>query len=122
MRAPDVTFPERRAGYCFFFASPRKKLMLSCSGGFELVLSNKTPLDFSLTLKPEFGSQTLETMGDAVRFVAELTPEQRESSHWKRAIFSLGTAVREPRYVALATINLQTALAMELMLRDSDGA
>jgi hypothetical protein len=85
-----------------------------------LALSNKTRLDFPLTLKPEFGSQTLGTLGDAVRFIAELTPTQRESSHWKRAIFSLGSAVREPRYVALATINLQTALAMELMLRDPD--
>ena len=87
-----------------------------------MALSNKTPLDFSLALRPEFGSQTLETVGDVVRLIAELTPEQRESSHWKRAIVSLGTAVREPRYVALATINLQTALAMELMLRDPDQA
>ena len=91
-------------------------------GGFELALSSKTPLGFSLTLKPEFGSQRLETLGDAVRFIAELTPKQRESSHWKRAIFSLASAVREPRYVALATINIQTALAMELMLRDPDQA
>jgi hypothetical protein len=85
-----------------------------------LALTNKTLLDFSLTLKPEFGSQRLETLGDAVRFIAELRPEQRERSHWKRVIFSLASAVREPRYVALATINLQTALAMELMLRDPD--
>lgn len=87
-----------------------------------MTLSNKTRLDFALTLRPEFGSRTLETLGDAVRFIAELTPERRESSHWKRAIFSLGSAVREPRYVVLATINLQTALAMELMLRDPESA
>jgi hypothetical protein len=87
-----------------------------------LTLTNRTPLGFPLTLKPGFGLQTLATLGDAVRLIADLTPEQRERSHWKRAIFSLGTAVREPRYVALATINLQTALAMELMLRDPDSA
>jgi hypothetical protein len=87
-----------------------------------LALSNRTRLDFGLTLKPEFGSRKLATLGDAVRFIAELTPGKRETAHWKRAIFSLGSAVREPRYITLATINLQTALAMELMLHDPESA
>ena len=70
-------------------------------------------LDHSLIAKPSIG---IETLGDAIRFLATLTPEVRAQPHWYRAIHSVGAAVNEPRYITVATLNLQTALAMDHLL------
>ena len=67
-------------------------------------------LDHSLIAKP---STRIESLGDALRFLATLTPEVRAQPHWYRAIHSVGAAVNEPRYITVATLNLQTALAMD---------
>ena len=70
-------------------------------------------LDNSLIAKP---STRIESLGDAIRFLATLTPEVRAQPHWYRAIHSVGAAVNEPRYIAVATLNLQMALAMDHLL------
>jgi hypothetical protein len=70
-------------------------------------------LDNPLIAKP---STRIESLGDAIRFLATLTPEVRAQPHWYRAIHSVGAAVNEPRYITVATLNLQTALAMDHLL------
>jgi hypothetical protein len=75
-------------------------------------LISTTPLAFELTCK----DTVLTTIGDAVRMCAELTPDQREEYCWKVAIHTLNTAIKEPRYITAATINLQTALNLSGML------
>jgi hypothetical protein len=47
-----------------------------------------------------------------------LTPEQREEYFWRVAIRTLNSAIKEPRYLTAATINLQTALNMSGMLAE----
>jgi hypothetical protein len=83
-----------------------------------LLPNNNTPLAFPLTLKPDYSPQTIATLGEAAKFLTELTEEQRERGCWKIAIGSLGAAVREPRYIKTATLSLQTALILERMLAD----
>ena len=75
-------------------------------------LISTTPLAFELVCK----DAVLATIGDAVRLCAGLSPEQREEYHWKLAIHSLNIAIKEPRYINAATINLQTALNLSGML------
>jgi hypothetical protein len=70
-------------------------------------------LDNCLTAKP---SIRIESLGDAIRFLATLTPELRAQPHWYRTIHSVGAAVNEPRYITVATLNLQAALAMDHLL------
>ena len=76
-------------------------------------LASRETLNRSLIVKP---STRIETLGDAIRFLATLTPEMRAQPHWYRTIHSVGVAVKEPRYVTVATLNLQTALAMDHLL------
>jgi hypothetical protein len=71
-----------------------------------------TPLAFELICK----EKTLATMGDAMRLIAELEPEQRDQYWWKVAMLSINSATREPAYIKAATINLQTALNLNGML------
>jgi|HubBroStandDraft_5_1064220.scaffolds.fasta_scaffold02034_8 hypothetical protein len=81
----------------------------------EAILStiiSATPLAFELVCK----EKTLATMGDAIRFVAELAPEQRDQYCWKVAMLSIHSATREPAYIKAATINLQTALNLNGLL------
>jgi len=80
-------------------------------------LADLATLDHSLIVKP---SIRIETLGDAIRFLATLTSEVRAQLHWYRAIHSLGIAVDEPRYVTVATLNLQMALAMDHLLCEPD--
>jgi len=77
---------------------------------FQLI--SNTPLTFELVCK----NTTLTTIGDAVRLFGELTPEQRETYHWQVAMLTLNSAIKEPRYLAAATITLQTALNLSGML------
>jgi hypothetical protein len=83
-----------------------------------LLPNNNTPLAFPLTLKPDYSPQTIATLGEAAKFLTELTEEQRERGCWKIAIGALGAAVREPRYIKTATLSLQTALILERILAD----
>ena len=75
-------------------------------------LISTTPLAFELVCK----DGVLSTIGDAVRMLGELTPEQRQIHHWKLAIHLLNSAIKEPRYIKSATIALQTALNLSGML------
>jgi hypothetical protein len=84
----------------------------------QLLPNTNTPLAFPLKLKPFYVPQTISTLGEATRFLAELPEEQRQRGFWKIAIGALAAAVREPRYIKTATISLQAALALERMLHE----
>src|SRR5450432_4123282 len=71
-----------------------------------------TPLIFELVCK----DGVVATVGDAVGVFGELTPDQHEQHCWKVAIQTLNSAIKEPRYLAAATISLQTALMLSGML------
>jgi hypothetical protein len=79
-------------------------------------LTSNIPLAFKLVCK----STRLYTVRDAVRLVAELTPEQREMYWWKNASRALNSATKEPQYVKVATLTLQTALTLSGMLAQPD--
>lgn len=83
------------------------------------MLLNLALLDHALLAKP---ATTIETLGDAIEFLARLAPEVRAQPHWHRAIHSVGAAVREPRYVTVATLNLQMALATDHLLLSGPSA
>jgi hypothetical protein len=76
------------------------------------LLISSTPLAFKLVCK----EKTLATMGDAIRLVAELTPEERDQFWWKLTMVSINSAIRQPAYIKTATINLQTALHLNGLL------
>jgi hypothetical protein len=112
---------ERRAGQRAMkyatereYADPEKaaRKLLEIANTVDLLT-----LDHSLIAKP---STRIESLGDAIRFLATLTPEVRAQPHWYRAIHSVGAAVNQPRYITVATLNLQTALAMDDRLLLSD--
>jgi hypothetical protein len=75
--------------------------------------NGSAPLSYGLIAKPDF---SIYTIRDAVRFIASLTPEKRLQPHWARTIQTLGAASRELRYVAVATMNLETALVLDHLL------
>jgi hypothetical protein len=75
-------------------------------------LSRDTPLAFKLVCN----DIRLYTVRDAVRLVAELTPEQRETYWWKNVSHALNSATKEPQYVKVATLTLQAALTLSGML------
>jgi hypothetical protein len=77
------------------------------------MLPNLALLDRPLVAKP---STSIETLGDAIEFLSALSSEVRSKPHWYPAIHSVGIAIREPRYVTLATLNLQTALVIDYLL------
>ena len=73
-----------------------------------------TRLAFELVCKDGL----VATLGDAVRMVGELTPDQREEYWWTVAIHMINAAIKEPRYLIAATITLQTALRLSGMLAE----
>ena len=75
-------------------------------------LTSATPLAFPLICK----DTTLDTLGDAVRLLGELTPDERDEFCWHIAGHMVNTAIKEPRYIKAATITLQTALTLNRML------
>jgi hypothetical protein len=75
-------------------------------------LFSTTPLAFELACR----DGVVATLGDAVRVIGELTPEQREEHWWTVAIHMVNSAIKEPRYLTAATISLQTALNLSGML------
>jgi hypothetical protein len=95
------------------YADPEKAALtlLEIANTVELLT-----LDNPLIAKP---STRIESLGDAIRFLATLPPDVRAQPHWHRTIHSVGAAVNEPRYITVATLNLQAALAMDdLLLSD----
>lgn len=70
-------------------------------------------LTYELVAKPD---TALHTLSDAVRFIASLTPGQRSYPHWTRAILALNAATHELGYIAMATMNLETALVLDHLL------
>ena len=75
-------------------------------------LISAIPLAFELACK----DTTLTTVGDAVRMIAGLTPEQRETYWWRTVIQTLNIGIKEPRYITTATLTLQTALNLSGLL------
>jgi hypothetical protein len=80
----------------------------------EALLNSATRLDFEIVCK----DGVVATFGDAVRVFGDLTPDQHAQHCWKVAIQTLNSAIKEPRYLAAATISLQTALNLNGMLAD----
>ena len=78
-----------------------------------LDLEKRSPLPSILTLND---GRTIGTVGDAADFMSALTGDQRERAHWKTAILMLNTAIREARYLPIATINLRSALGYDRLL------
>lgn len=72
-----------------------------------------TTLAFALLLVNGF---TIKTIGGAAQYFSGLDQERREKFPWSTAILMLHTAMKEPVYLKTATINLQTALAMDGVL------
>jgi hypothetical protein len=77
-----------------------------------LNLTSSSPLAFEIRCK----HGTLTTVGDAVALFSKLSDQQRERHYWKSAILMFGSALKEPRYLTTATLNLRTALAMDGLL------
>ena len=75
-------------------------------------LISTSPLSFELVCK----GKTLKTVGDAIRLISELSPEERDTYCWKVAILTLNSAIKEPRYITAATITMQSALNLSGML------
>jgi hypothetical protein len=78
-------------------------------------LISDAPLAFELVCK----DTTLHTLGDALRMIAGLTPEQRDTYWWKSAIQMLNSASKETRYLLAATMTLETTLNLSGMLAQS---
>nr|WP_249159508.1 hypothetical protein [Bradyrhizobium tropiciagri] len=62
--------------------------------------------------------RTLATVGDAADYLSRLNVDQRERSYWKTAIMMFNNAMREPRYLRIATINLRSALVYDRLVDD----
>jgi hypothetical protein len=80
-----------------------------------LDIERNSLLPFPLVLK---GGRTIETVGDVADFLSSLTEDQRERAHWRTAILMLNHAMRESRYLKIATINLRSALAYDQLLAE----
>jgi hypothetical protein len=78
-----------------------------------LDLEKTSPLAFPLALKD---GRKLETVGDAANYLSSLTEAQRDHAHWKTAILMLNNAMKEARYLATATVNLQSALLYDRLI------
>ena len=82
-------------------------------GAVLLELEKRSPLAFSLTLKD---GRIIQTVGDAASFLSALTEDQRERVHWKTTILMLNNAMKEPRYLTTATMNLRSALLYDRLV------
>lgn len=60
-----------------------------------------------------FRGRSLETVGDATDLFAQLPHEQINRHHWHRAVMTMQVAIKCRQYLTTATINLQTAAALE---------
>jgi hypothetical protein len=82
-----------------------------------LELEKRSPLAFAVALRD---GRTLATVGDAADYLSALKVDQRERSHWKTAIMMFNNAMREPRYLKIATMNLRSALVYDRLVEDAD--
>ncbi|MBR0872725.1 hypothetical protein JQ633_20350 [Bradyrhizobium tropiciagri] len=80
-----------------------------------LELEKRSPLAFPIIMKD---GRTLATVGDAADYLSRLNVDQRERSYWKTAIMMFNNAMREPRYLRIATINLRSALVYDRLVDD----
>jgi hypothetical protein len=80
-----------------------------------LDIERDSPLPFPLALKD---GRTIETVGDVADFLSSLTEDQRERVHWRTAILMPNNAMKESRYLTIATINLRSALAYDRLLAE----
>lgn len=78
-----------------------------------LKLIDDTTLAFVLVL---LNGSSIGTIGSAAQYFSRLDQERREKFPWSTAILMLHAAMKEPVYLKTATINLQTALAMDGVL------
>jgi hypothetical protein len=81
-----------------------------------LELEKRTPLAFPIALKD---GRIIATVGDAADYMSTLNLDQRERAHWKTAIMMFNNAMREARYLKIATMNLQSALVYDRLVEDA---
>lgn len=79
-------------------------------------VNNATSLPFTLELRD---GRSIASVGEAAEFFSSLTADQRKAGHWTVAIRMLNIAIREPSYLAAATMSLQTALLLDGMLNSA---
>jgi len=92
-------------------------LSLPSAGGHQVLeLEKRSPLAFAIALKD---GRTLETVGDAADYLSALNADQRDRAHWKTAIMMFNNAMREPRYLKIATMNLRSALVYDRVVDDA---
>ena len=82
-------------------------------GTLALELNSQSQLSFPLAL---VDGRTIETVGAATEYFGKLPMEDRERYPWSTVILMVHNAIRAPRFLKTATINLQTALAMDGVL------
>jgi hypothetical protein len=75
-------------------------------------LERNSSLAFPITFKGEI----LKTVGEATDLFSKLSREQIERPYWHRAVIMMHVAVKCRQYLKTATINLQTAVAMDFDL------
>jgi hypothetical protein len=76
------------------------------------MLDRNSPLAFDVVCDDQ---SMFATIGDATAYFSDLSDQQRERHHWKVAIVTLASALKEPRYLAAATLSLQTALTLDAL-------
>lgn len=76
----------------------------------EIHLTRTTPLPFEIEL---VDGTMMATIGDVERYLAALSADRRERSHWSIAIRMVGHALNEPTYLKAATLSFQTALVLD---------
>jgi len=81
-----------------------------------LELEKRSPLAFPIALND---GRMLETVGDAADYLSKLHSDQRERPHWKMVIMMFNNAMREPRYLRTATVNLRSALVYDRLVDDT---
>jgi hypothetical protein len=81
------------------YADPEKaaRKLLEIANSVELLT-----LDNPLIAKP---STRIESLGDAIRFLATLAPEVRAQPHWYRAIHSVGAQPRNGAMLVLVQVS-----------------
>jgi hypothetical protein len=76
------------------------------------MLDRNSPLAFDVVCADQ---SMFATIGDASAYFSDLSDQQREQHYWKVAIVTLASALKEPRYLAAATLSLQTALRLDAL-------
>jgi hypothetical protein len=75
---------------------------------FELERNSR--LAFAIVFK----GRTLETVGEATDLFAQLSHEKTNRHYWQRAVITMHVAIKCRQYLKTATINLQTAVTMDV--------